>query len=111
MDAALVDKFLLANESKFPSYEIPIHRLLELDDNKMNYLEHYKFINPTSILFISIFFGFFGADRFILGHIGSGICKLLTLGGLGFWYIADWFRIMKMARQKNMDDLLAILQS
>lgn len=28
MEADKVDKFLLANESKFPEYEIPIHRLL-----------------------------------------------------------------------------------
>lgn len=30
MGADKVDKFLLANESKFPDYEIPIHRLLDL---------------------------------------------------------------------------------
>lgn len=34
MEADKVDKFLLANESKFPEYEIPIHRLLDLPPEK-----------------------------------------------------------------------------
>lgn len=34
MEADKVDKFLLANESKFPDYEIPIHRLLDLPPEK-----------------------------------------------------------------------------
>ena len=34
MEADKVDKFLLANESKFPDYEIPIHKLLNLPRRK-----------------------------------------------------------------------------
>ena len=34
MEADKVDKFLLANESKFPDYEIPIHRLHVLPPDK-----------------------------------------------------------------------------
>ena len=38
---------------------------------------------------LSAIFGIFGADRFYLGKTGSGIAKLLTLGGCGVWYLVD----------------------
>lgn len=33
--------------------------------------------------------GFLGADRIYKGEVGVGILKLVTLGGLGVWWLVD----------------------
>ena len=43
---------------------------------------------------LSFFVGGYGVDRFYLGRIGTGIVKLLTLGGLGIWWFIDLTRIV-----------------
>jgi TM2 domain-containing membrane protein YozV len=46
-------------------------------------------VNWTLTLIMSILFGSLGVDRFIMGHIGLGILKLITLGGCGIWWLID----------------------
>jgi len=43
--------------------------------------------------FISLFFGFLGADQFYLGFPILGAAKLATIGGLGLWWVIDIIRI------------------
>lgn len=38
---------------------------------------------------LSFLLGMFGADRFYLGKIGTGILKLVTLGGVAVWWLVD----------------------
>jgi TM2 domain-containing membrane protein YozV len=45
--------------------------------------------NWATALLLSIFAGFLGADRFYLGRADLGILKLITMGGLSFWWVAD----------------------
>jgi len=33
--------------------------------------------------------GWLGVDRFYLGHCLLGVFKLLTLGGIGVWWLVD----------------------
>ena len=40
-------------------------------------------------LILSIILGGIGVDRFYMGYIGTGILKLITLGGLGIWWLID----------------------
>ncbi|GIY83376.1 TM2 domain-containing protein 2 [Caerostris darwini] len=42
----------------------------------------------TTLLY-SVLLGFLGMDRFCLGHTGTAVGKLLTLGGVGMWWIVD----------------------
>jgi TM2 domain-containing membrane protein YozV len=39
-------------------------------------------------------FGFLGLDHFYLRSPGTGIAKLLTLGGFGFWWVWDVIQLM-----------------
>lgn len=51
----------------------------------IKYSDHYF---ATTLLY-SILLGFLGMDRFCLGQTGTAVGKLLTLGGVGVWWIFD----------------------
>jgi hypothetical protein len=40
-------------------------------------------------LVLGLVLGIFGAHRFYVGKIGTGLLMLLTMGGLGIWYLVD----------------------
>jgi TM2 domain-containing membrane protein YozV len=46
-------------------------------------------VNGHHVLVAGVWAGSLGVDRFLLGHTGLGIAKLLTLGGCGIWHLVD----------------------
>jgi TM2 domain-containing membrane protein YozV len=62
---------------------------LEIHTKKIPRQRHFLIL-----FFFSFMWGVFGVDRFYMGYIGTGILKLITFGGLGFWALSDMIIIM-----------------
>lgn len=56
------------------------------EEIKCRYTNGYKF---SVSLFLSVFFGLIGVDRFYLGHYTLGFLKMATAGLGGIWYAVD----------------------
>ena len=52
------------------------------------------------LVLVSFFVGVFGVDHFMTGKIGTGVLKLLTLGGCTIWAFIDFI----MALTGNFKD-------
>jgi TM2 domain-containing membrane protein YozV len=46
------------------------------------------------VLLLCFFLGVFGAHRFYVGKVGTGILQLITIGGLGIWTVYDFIIIV-----------------
>ena len=63
----------------------------------------YRKVNWVLVLVLSILFGQLGVDRFIMGQVGFGILKLITLGGCGVWWLIDIILIATKYKFKNIE--------
>jgi TM2 domain-containing membrane protein YozV len=78
--------------------DVPEPRRLEF---QMSYASQRK--DRTTALLLSIFLGAFGVDRFYLGHVGLGVCKLLFgWTTCGLWAFVDIFVIMSATDSHNL---------
>lgn len=106
-----VNMWLLANQKYFPNDRIPFikNKLEELPQSKFNLLYAAEFKDPTTILLISIFLGYLGIDRFMIGDTGLGILKLLTFGVCGIMTIIDWFLISDRTKEMNFSKFMSVI--
>ena len=80
MDIEKVNMFIAAKGEYFPAEAIPMirERLLKADPDSELAIMSLSYISPVLNIVLSVFFGEFGIDRFIIGDVGLGIGKLLT---------------------------------
>lgn len=58
-----------------------------------------------TVWLIAVFGGWLGIDRFYLGHIGTGVLKLLGAGWYGIWWSVDMIRLLR-GRQADKNGVL-----
>lgn len=107
MDSQKVDMFFMSNAKYFAPENIPGLKLQieKLSDDKFVMLQAAELKDPTTILLVAILAGGLGIDRFMLGQVGLGILKIITLGGFGIWQIVDMFTATGRARRYNMQQI------
>lgn len=51
---------------------------------------------------LALLVGVLGVDRFYLGKIGTGLLKLVTLGGVGVWALVDLILVLTNKQQDKL---------
>lgn len=60
----------------------------------------------TATWLLALLLGTLGIDRFYLGKVGTGILKLVTIGGLGLWTLIDLIMVLAGATRDKQGLLL-----
>jgi hypothetical protein len=63
--------------------------------------------NFRTVWLISIFGGWLGLDRFYLGHVATGVLKLLGGGWYGVWWGIDLIRLLRGKQRDRAGVLIA----
>jgi len=107
MEQSKVDLFIAASGGNFPADKLMIVKdlLLKMDDSKLIAIQSINYKSPTAVTLCAIFLGPLAVDRFMLGQVGLGILKLITLGAGGIWILIDWFTASNRAKQYNFQKL------
>ena len=111
MEQVKVDSLMAMFGAKIPTERVPeiIERLKNAPDEKYTMLLSVPLKDPTIITVISVVLGSMGIDRFMLGDIGLGVLKLLTLGVCGIMWLVDLFLVGKRAAQVNYRQISMLL--
>ena len=111
MNRQKADIFIKENQIYFPKEDIPYLKALlsSIDEERFTLISDIEFKNPFLILGVSIYFGWLGIDRFMIGDIKLGVLKLLTLGMFGIWTFVDWFIICRKVQILNFKSFMELI--
>lgn len=73
-------------------------------------LQSISFKEPRLCMIFAVL-GATGLDRFLLKDYVKGVLKLLTMGGLGIWWLIDIFTAKKRCRNFNCKTLIKIINN
>lgn len=98
-----INLWLMSNQDKLPSEKIGILKanLEKVDETKFDGIMTIELKSPMTIFLLAWFVGWLSLDRFLLGSTGVGIARLLTLQGIGIWWLVDLITAMKRTREYN----------
>lgn len=108
MEKRNLDMYVLSNQKYFtPAQLMQVRQTLEnVSDEQAMAFQGLDYKDPTVMLILSLFVGYLGIDRILLGDIGLGIVKMLTCGGFGIWTLVDLFIIMDRTRDHNFQKFM-----
>ncbi|MDO4200053.1 MAG: TM2 domain-containing protein [Clostridia bacterium] len=111
MEKQKIDQFIASNGKYFPTSRVMAIRkkLEEMDDSYVPVIYSVDFKDVNTMVLLSIFLGYLGVDRFMLGETALGVLKLLTAGGCGIWTIVDWCIITEKTKEYNYEQLMKAL--
>jgi len=103
--------YIMTNQKYFPAEKIVFlkEKLRAAGESKFELISAVGLKDPTTALLLSLFLGGIGVDRFMIGHTGMGVLKLLTGGCCGILTLVDWFTIQKKAKEINFNNIMTIL--
>lgn len=109
-----VSLFLATHSQHLPSTCIPqIKQALLARPEKIDMAMACDFKDPMISLLLCFFLGCFGVHRFYIGDSGIGIAQLIvniiTCYVASIWILIDLFLIMGATRQKNYENLMAVI--
>ena len=104
MDQNKINVFLVTNKDKFTlqQWTVVKDELNKLPDEKAVQVIVTQYRSPSTMQVIAICLGFLGIDRYMLGDIGLGILKFLSMacGGI-IWVIVDIFSVKRRTYDYN----------
>lgn len=98
-----VNLWLISNHYLLPTekYSYLRNELSKLTELEMSELKEIKLLNPMSVFLFALFLGFVSVDRFLLRNMKIALARIITLQGLGIWWIVDLATAMNRTREHN----------
>lgn len=98
-----VYEYLYDKEDYFPAGKMSelTGLLLVCDPDAFEEIKNMRMKSPKKMQLVSVFFGFFGVDRFIMKNYIWACIKLLTQGGAVIGWLWDIFHIKEDVRLEN----------